>query len=186
MIKQYSAIDGQSLFDICLNCYGTLDLLLKLIVDSGIENVNHIPISREMYTYDDSLIIDQKVTISQFKYATNIGGNGSVYYIIKQAEPPHKIKTGIPVPPKPFDMYQKTASTSYTSNTDGTTVITLVDENGGSMIGNDITQIEREIKPLLTSEFIWNKNLALLTLINGVTLDNGQTLFILYSKMIIS
>jgi hypothetical protein len=185
-MKQYSAIDGQSIFDICLNCYGTLDLLLKLIVDSGIENVNHIPISRELYTYDDSLVIDQKVTLAQLKYATNIGGNGNVYYIIKQTEPPHKIKTGIPVPPKPFDMYLKTASTSYTSNVDGITVITLVDENGGSMIGNDIVQIEREIKPLFAADYVWNKNQGQLTLLNGVTLDSNQTLFVLYNKMIIS
>jgi hypothetical protein len=35
MLKNYKAVNGQSIYDVCLNTYGTLDRLIKQLVDSG-------------------------------------------------------------------------------------------------------------------------------------------------------
>lgn len=59
MQQQFNAFNGQSLLDVCLNTYGSLDYLLKLVQDNGIANVNVVPVSGQAFVYDDSLVIDQ-------------------------------------------------------------------------------------------------------------------------------
>lgn len=189
MIRSFSAVDGQSIFDVCLNCYGTLDLLYKLIQDSSVGSVNDIPQSRQVYIYDDSLVSDQNInqsfTLNGLKYATITGQKGSIYYIISQLNPPKIVPPVGPTNPDPtMSTYQLVGSTSFTSSADGTTVITLVDADGNSMIGYDIVQIEREIKPFTADQFQWNKTNSMLTLLGGTTVDKDQTLFVIYSKMV--
>ena len=58
---QYKAINGQSLLDICLNTYGSLDFLTKLIQDNGIENANYTPFSGQSFVWDELLTVDQSV-----------------------------------------------------------------------------------------------------------------------------
>jgi len=63
---QYKAVDNQNIFDICLNTYGTLDLLNKLIEDNGIDNINVNPASGQLFIWDETLTADQAVNqISQ-------------------------------------------------------------------------------------------------------------------------
>jgi hypothetical protein len=61
MIQSFSAVNGQSLFDVCLNTYGTTDLLYKLLQDNNISDLDYTPVSGQVFTYDDSLIIDQGI-----------------------------------------------------------------------------------------------------------------------------
>lgn len=191
MLKSYSAINGQSIYDVCLNAYGGLDNLIKLLQDSGADQgINDVPQSGQQYVFDDSLVMDQAVnqayTLSGIRYATLNGSNGQTYYIIIQKpvtaapEPPGRI---VPIP-NPDDMVTQINGTSYTSSADGTTVITPLDKDGGSMIGVDLVQIEKEIRPIINANWVWNKTTGVLTLTNGEVVDNGQTLFIIYSKVV--
>lgn len=188
MLQEFEAIDGQSIFDVCLNCYGTMDLLYKLLQDNGIDSINATPYSRQIFTYDDTLVIDQGVnqqfTQSGYKYATNIGALGSTFYVVRGRPPIVKIPFPTNPPSQTSEMYQQVNSTSFTSGQDGTVLITPQDKDGNSMAGDDIVYIELEIKPLKANQYSWNKALGILTLINGTTLDNGQSLFIIYSKMV--
>lgn len=188
MLQKFEAIDGQSIFDVCLNCYGSLDLISKLLQDNNIDNINVRPYSRQLFIYDDTLVIDQGInqqfTQAGIRYATDVSALGSVFYIVKGRPPIVKVPIPHNPPSQINDMYQATYSTSFVSGQDGTVLITPQDKDGNSMAGNDIVQIEREIKPLLASEFSWNKAQGIITLLNGITLDNGQSLFIIYSKMV--
>lgn len=81
--------------------------------------------------------------------------------------------------------YSETDSTFYTSTADGTTSFTLLDKDGNSMIGKDIVQVELEVKNLKPAQFSWDKTTAIMTLLGGLTIDNGQTAFVLYRQIII-
>lgn len=192
MLKNYKAVNGQSIYDVCLNTYGTLDRLVKQLVDSGgTQGVNDIPASGQVYVYDDELVeataVSQAYLLTNIRYATVNGTNGQTYYIINQNQPP-TIPPGsqppIVTPPNPDDMVTQVNGAQFVSGADGTTVMTLMDKDGNSMIGNDLIQIEKEIRPIVNANWVWNKNSGVLTLINGETIDNGQTLFYLYSKII--
>ena len=190
MQKSYNAVYGQSNYDICLNVYGSLDNLMKLLQDSQVDNVNNNPASNQQFLYDDSLVADQGInqsfSLKGIRYATDIGQNGSVYYITQQTKPPGYKPPPRPIfnPPTTSSMYSQTSSTEYLSNADGTTIITLLDKDGNSMIGCDLVQVEKEIKPLGKSQWSWAKSTGILTLLSGTTVDNGQTLFVLYNKTI--
>lgn len=186
----YTAIAGQSIFDVCLNTYGKLDFLYKLIQDNSFGNINTVVLSGQVFVWDDSLVIDQainnKFSATGIRYATDIGISGSVYYVTNSTGQPATIPSVSGVPPVASKKYQVVYNTSFTSGANGTTVITPLDINGGSLAGYDILQIELEIKPLLASQFVWNKSAGVLTLIAGTAVDAGQTLFILYSQIITS
>lgn len=192
MLKNYKAVNGQSIYDVCLNTYGTLDRLVKQLVDSGAgQGVNSIPASGQVYVYDDDLVVDLAVSqaylLTAIRYATANGTNGQTYYIINQNEPPTVPPGTLPpiVPPiNPNDMITQVNGAQFVSGADGTTVITLMDKDGNSMIGNDLIQIEKEIRPIVNANWVWNKFTGTLTLINGEVVDNGQTLFYLYSKVV--
>ena len=82
MIATYKALEGQSLYDICLQTYGTLDKLSngvsafwKFIQDNGIVNINNTIWTGKVFTFDTSLIYDagtyQKNLDKDIVYATN-------------------------------------------------------------------------------------------------------------------
>lgn len=194
MQKNYNAKLGQSIYDITLNAYGTLDNIVKLLQDSGNQGVNDVPVSGQVYSYDDNLVVDQKVQqLSGIRYATLAGTNGT-YYVINQdrpaAIPPGNIGGGSgPETPPPVSMGNVIGQTQFVSNVDGMTTISPVDADSLSMIGYDIIALEREIRPIENKpapnqRWSWNKLTGTLTLQNGETLDAGVTLFILYSKPI--
>lgn len=51
-----TALLGQSLYDICLMTYGTLDLLYQLILDNEIDGVNSLDIAQMAFNFDISKI----------------------------------------------------------------------------------------------------------------------------------
>lgn len=193
MQKNYNAIYGQSIFDVCLNTYGSLDDLFKLLQDSSGTNkgLNDVPASGQLYVYDDSLVADQQInqayTLSGINYATYFGVNGSSMYIVTQRQPNPGAGTPPPTIPPPTpgsNMQTLVDSASFISGADGTTVIVPQDKNGGSLIGYDIVYIEREIRPIRRADWVWNKVTGNLTLTNGETLDKDQELFYIYTKSI--
>lgn len=170
--------------------YGTLDRLIKLLRDSGVDNVNVKPKSQQIYLYEDTLSVNEGITnlvaINNIIYATATGDKGDSYYVIVQPTPPKIIKPPVSLPDQPNSDQMATIaqSTDFTSGANGTTVVTLTDKDGNSMAGTDVIQVELEIKPLKNTEWVWNKTLSQLTLVGGNVLDAGQTLFVLFNRTV--
>lgn len=192
MQKNYNASKGQSIYDVTLNAYGTLDNIVKLLQDSGDQGVDDVPASNQLYFFDDSLVKDQSVnqayTLSGIKYATLVGGNGSYYVILQDKQIPNTPGgSTIPGGNNPINEDFMIGQTQFVSNADGTTVISPVDADGNSMIGYDVIALELEIRPIENlptpnQKWYWNKLTGTISLTNGEVLDAGQTLFILYNK----
>jgi hypothetical protein len=188
-MQTYQAIAGQSIYDVCLQTYGALDFLYKLMQDNGIAGVNEPVLSRQQFIWDDSLVLDQQVNAAfsgtSKRYSTDVSPLGSVFYVINNNgtivpnEPSNPFS-----PSSPQNNYQMVLGTSYTSNADNTTSFSPLDINGNSLAGFDIVQVELNIQPLKTSDYVWNKSLGTMTLLNGLTIDNEGTAYILYSKII--
>lgn len=58
MLTSFKVIEGQSVYDLVLNTYGTLNLLGKLIVDNDIDDINALTVTGQVVWYDDLLIAD--------------------------------------------------------------------------------------------------------------------------------
>lgn len=86
MIQQYSARNGQSIYDVCLNTYGSYDYLIKLLQDNSFPNLNTYPYTGQQFLYDDALVKDDSVflttTINNVLYSTRANGLSSVFYQI--------------------------------------------------------------------------------------------------------
>jgi hypothetical protein len=181
---KYSGINGQTLLDVCLNTYGSLDFFYKLLQDSSVPSANDPVYTGQAFTWDQNLVVDTQIlrttTLGNIRYATAISGNGSTFAIViggGQPLPPNGGGVGPILPPTPTNMYQKTSATTYTATTDDESIITLV-----ILEGKEILQIERNIQPLLPSEFIFNSTSGVITLTNPML--EGESLFILYTEMI--
>lgn len=57
MLQSYNSTNGQSIYDVCLMTYGSLDYLSKLIIDNGYGSADNYP-GNKIFIWDDSLIVD--------------------------------------------------------------------------------------------------------------------------------
>lgn len=62
-IQSYTSKEGQSLYDICLTVYGSIDSIYKLIQDSNIDSTNEGDLRNKVFTYSvklqsDSLLVN--------------------------------------------------------------------------------------------------------------------------------
>jgi hypothetical protein len=179
----YNCISGQSFSDVCLNTYGTLDKYVKLLEDNN-NTPDTAPYSNEAVIWDENLVADQsvysKISSAGITYATSFGLNNNNYFQILGTENP----SVLPVNPQPVNppggnnMYIKPMSLDYTAQ-GGETVITIVE-----LQGMNVQQIEREIKPLKKSEFIFNSVTGTITLVGVDPLSAGEILFILYTQTV--
>lgn len=187
-MTNYIAITGQSIYDICLQTYGTFDYLVKLMSDSGFASLEAKPYGGQIFVYDETLVANQPVTssaqISSTIYSTAQSNRGNILTTITNEGPNSSSPTSPYVPPNNgnpnMKYYQQTAEYQFTSNADGTASINISELIGCSVIG-----ITKEIQPLLDANWSFNSSSGTLTLI-GTTVDSGQSLFILYSKIITS
>lgn len=87
---QYKCIEGQSVMDVCLQTYGSLDFVGKLIEDNSLSNINSTLQSGQVILWDETLNVDQSV------FQNN--QSGSITYATKyQANlPAESIISGIP------------------------------------------------------------------------------------------
>ena len=87
----FYAVDGSTLFVVCLNTYGSLDFFYKLLVDNNIPNANYTPKTGQPFNYDETLIVDEQtnrtITLGGIKYTTAINSSTGVYYKIKEGLP---------------------------------------------------------------------------------------------------
>jgi hypothetical protein len=79
-MQSYRATNGQSVLDVCLSVYGTLDYLIKLIVDSEVSGVDYVPRTGDVFYYDNTLTVNsnafQKREVA--RYATLYRDNSVV------------------------------------------------------------------------------------------------------------
>lgn len=80
-MRTFTAISNSTIYDVCLNTYGTLNQLAKLMEDNGFESVDNYPTAGQIFLYDENLInvqtnqsLSQNYTIEQgttpLKYST--------------------------------------------------------------------------------------------------------------------
>jgi hypothetical protein len=82
----------------------------------------------------------------------------------------------------PMIKYEQVIPWEYTASTDGETVI-IIPELVGAL---RLTQIEKEIKPIKEADYSFNSSSGQINLLNGVSMAAGETLFILYVKLVTS
>ena len=73
MINTITHKVGQSIYDLCLQAYGTLDLLIKFCVDNNVTDLSNIP-QQLAYKYDTALV-----------KANNVLSTGATIYVEQAA-----------------------------------------------------------------------------------------------------
>ena len=68
-MQLFKAVENSTIYDVCLNTYGTLNLLVKLMVDNNYGGVNLYPYTGQLFTFDETLVANQ-ATAQNIKYAT--------------------------------------------------------------------------------------------------------------------
>jgi hypothetical protein len=185
-MSQYNAVDGQSIFDVCLQTYGSMDFLYKLVGDNAFPDINTNPFSNQAFSFDPDLLVDQVLGGAAVKgnklatlYSPSPIDKSSTQSLTLITKVYATAVPSISIPNISINMaYQKSDSDSYTAGADGQTVISMAD-----WIGWDVLQVEHEIKPLKKTDWAWNKTSGQLSLLGGITLDNNQTLYFLFKKM---
>lgn len=66
----FTAISNSTIYDVCLNTYGTLDYLVKLMTDNNFGSVDDYPLNGQQFIFDETLIANQAVKQVNIKYAT--------------------------------------------------------------------------------------------------------------------
>lgn len=69
----YNSRFGQSLYDICLQTYGTIEEIFKIISDNNIGSLNDLYLYRNSIKFDSSLIVNYDV----YDHLNN----NNIYYI---------------------------------------------------------------------------------------------------------
>ena len=55
-MKEFIAVDKSTVYDVCLNTYGTLNLLAKLMNDSNHLGIDVHPLAGQIFLYDENLV----------------------------------------------------------------------------------------------------------------------------------
>jgi hypothetical protein len=80
-MAKFTAISNSTIYDVCLNTYGTLNLLGKLMDDNNYPGVDTYPVNGQEFVYDETLVnvqTNQNLNMNysvaagdiQLKYAT--------------------------------------------------------------------------------------------------------------------
>lgn len=162
-MRQFNCVFGSSWTDVCLNTYGSLDYYVKLLNDNGVEP-NQQPYSGQPIVWDETLVQNQTIS-------TTIRKNNIIYATL----------TGFGNQVNPIStMYKDPLNAQYVATSDGETVITIT-----ALQGNEIISVTKEVKQLLTSEYIFDAIAGTVTLVGGLSLAEGESLFVLYKKTVV-
>ena len=55
-MTNFTAISNCTIYDVCLNTYGSLDFLSKLIEDNNFGSINNYPENGQQFIFDETLI----------------------------------------------------------------------------------------------------------------------------------
>lgn len=184
-MTNYYAINGQSLADICMNTYGTMDYFYKLLTDNDYPNADILPSTGTLFVWDETLVINSQISrttqINNVRYATAVSDLNSTYYIVYGQSgaqiPAYTPPTNIP--PIVGNYYERVSATNYISATDmGETVIVIPE-----LVGKTVIQIEKNIQPLLNSEWSFVTGTGTITLTDAIATE--EKLFIIYREIIV-
>lgn len=181
-MTNYFAVNGQSLADICMNTYGSMDYFYKLLQDNNVESADFIPYSGQLFVWDETLVVDaniQKTTsLGGIIYATGYQTNNNTFYVVKETPSAQLPQQNTVVEIVTRNAYQKTSATSYESASDtGEQTIYL-----SALQGKEIIQIEKNIQPMDAIEWAWNSATGVLTLVTAIF--RTEKLYIIYTEMI--
>lgn len=76
----FYSIANQTMIDLCLQSYGTTDLLVKFCNDNNVSSINYAPAIPQAFVYDETLVTDQRLNNYVFVTAIGIGDIGGDYY----------------------------------------------------------------------------------------------------------
>ena len=159
----YTAVSGSTIYDVCLNTYGSLDFLSKLMIDNNFGSINNYPQNGQEFIYDETLGYAVQAYLGPVKYATRF--NNSIL-----THDDDMIK------------YERNIEYQYTAVADGENIIIIP-----ALIGAlRILSIVNEIRGMMTADYSFDPNTGQISLLNGITLGAGQTLFIVYTVLITS
>lgn len=65
----YRSVDGQSIYDVCMNTYHDLNLVYKLAKDNNFDNLNDYPIAGRLFKFTLALVKDDILSSSEL-YST--------------------------------------------------------------------------------------------------------------------
>jgi len=160
----YACVSGQSWSDVVLNTYQTMDMYVKFLNDNNL-TPDSLPLSGQKVLWDESLVFDTTVK-------TQISNNGIKYATL--------LGFGIPEQINPIlEMYKDTREAQYTASANGETTVTITE-----LQGCEIVQVTKEVQPLKNAAFNFNSITGQVTLLGGLSLVAGETLFIIYKKTI--
>jgi hypothetical protein len=159
MIKQYTAHQGQTIYDVCLMTYGSLGSLFKLMQDNSFPGVNNYPYAGQKFNWDDTLVFDEKVYITNstagINYATRQGINGSINYNIISGDVPSQQPNVVPpINPNPSPsqglgyFYVYSGSPGLSVDGDGNLVYTDSRLNGLTNYAIYADQVATFLEPL--------------------------------------
>ena len=182
-MSQFNAIYGQSIWDVILNTYGSFDNSVKMIKDNSLSSINIVPSTQQPFIWDSNLNADVAINDNNI-FATSPVANGNVLSVVQGSSSAAGNNTNYVQPSNPnyntMIKYEQSIEVQYVAG-GGETNVTISD-----LIGNRIVQITREIKPMLVADFGFNANTGTITFNNGISLNNGETLFIIYAKVLTS
>ena len=161
-MQQFNCVYGSSFSDVCLNTYGSLDYYVKMLNDNNLEP-NFMPDSGQPVQWDNSLVKDQ-VSL------TTLVANNTIYATLWGYGNPPQVNPVI-------TMYVEPINFNYTATVAGETVITIPE-----LQGLNVVTITHEIKQLLPSQYVFNSKLGTITLLNGLSMAPGETMFVLSTK----
>lgn len=72
---------GQSIYDLCLQVYGTLDLLVRFCKDNDVTDINAVPNKKE-YQYETTLV---KYEGNKNIYTTGYFPETETYYLVTES-----------------------------------------------------------------------------------------------------
>lgn len=61
-MRMFECQEGQSLTDVCLNTYGSIDYFIKLLNDNNLSPLD-VPFSGQIVYWDDSLVENQSIQL---------------------------------------------------------------------------------------------------------------------------
>ena len=66
----FTAVSNSTIYDVCLNTYGSLDFLAKLMLDNNFLNINTSPTNGQQFSFDETLVVNQAFKQVNITYAT--------------------------------------------------------------------------------------------------------------------
>lgn len=73
-MTKFIAVDNSTIYDVCLNTYGSLDYLVKLMEENNFDGVETMPKAGQEFLFDEEMVVNQHIYLSNLndniKYAT--------------------------------------------------------------------------------------------------------------------